>query len=53
MRGEPAVVVMSVADYERLTRAKPTFVEFMRRSPLVGIELELDRDVSPVREIDL
>ncbi len=53
VRGEPAAVVVSVAEYERLTGAKPAFVEFMRRSPLAGIELDLDRDGSPARDVDL
>ncbi len=54
VRGEPTVVVLSRRDYDRLQRRKkPSFVEFMRGSPLVGIELDLDRDRRPAREVAL
>lgn len=53
VRGEPAVVVVAKADYDRLRRRGPSFVEFLRRSPLLGIGLELERDRSPVREVRL
>jgi prevent-host-death family protein len=53
VRGEPAAVVLSMAEYDRLRRKKPTFLEFMRRSPLVGLELEFERDRSPSRDVPL
>ena len=53
VRGEPAVVVLSRAHYDRLTRPKPTLVEFLRRSPLVGLELDIERDRTPAREVHL
>jgi prevent-host-death family protein len=53
VRGEPAAVVLSKAEYDRLRRRKPTFLEFMRRSPLVGLELEFERDRSPSRDVPL
>jgi prevent-host-death family protein len=53
VRGEPAAVVLSKAEYDRLRRRKPTFLEFMRRSPLVGHELEFERDRSPSRDVPL
>lgn len=49
VRGEPVAVVVSQRDFERMTGKKPTFFEFLRRSPLVGVELEIRRDRSPVR----
>ncbi|WP_041304497.1 type II toxin-antitoxin system Phd/YefM family antitoxin [Kyrpidia tusciae] len=36
VRGKPAVVVVSVQEYERLVRPKTSLVEFFRSSPLVG-----------------
>ncbi|MEK6731785.1 MAG: type II toxin-antitoxin system Phd/YefM family antitoxin [Pseudomonadota bacterium] len=46
VRGEPAVVILSWADYKKLQKTKPSLVEFMRQSPLVGISLNLSRDQS-------
>mgnify|MGYP001326939137 CR=1 FL=1 len=51
VRGEPAAVVLSAEDYARLTREKPGFVEFMRKSPLLGVDLKIERDRTPVREV--
>ena len=53
VRGRAAVVVVSKAEYERLRNKKPSFVEFMRQSPLVGIELDIRRDRSPARKVAL
>lgn len=53
LRGQPAAVLLSAEDYARLTRAKPGLVDFLRQSPLVGVELQIERDHSPAREIDL
>jgi prevent-host-death family protein len=53
VRGCPTAVVLSQEEFERLQRAKPGFVEFMRSSPLVGVDLDLRRDPSPTREVDV
>lgn len=53
VRGEPAAVVLSRADYERLIHAKPRFVEFLRSSPLVGVKLKITRDKSTDRAVAL
>jgi antitoxin Phd len=54
LRGEPAVVVLSREDYDRLTKPRESFVDFMRRSPLYGADdVEFPRDKSLTREIDL
>jgi prevent-host-death family protein len=53
LHGEPAAVLLSESDYRRLTRRPPRFVDFVRNSPLKGVELDLTRDRSPVREIRL
>ena len=39
LRGEPAVIVLSIKDYEKLRRKKSTFLELMRNSPLVGTKI--------------
>lgn len=51
--GEAAVVVMSRAAYDRLRRDKPSFVDFLRRSPLVGTDLKVKRDRTPARRVRL
>jgi prevent-host-death family protein len=53
VRGEAAAVVLSAADYTRLRGRKPSLVEFLRRSPLAGVELEIDRDRRPPRPVRL
>lgn len=53
VRGEAAAVVLSSKDYERLKGSKPSFLEFMARSPLAGVDLELERDRSPARAVEL
>ncbi len=53
VHGEPAAVVLSRRDYDHLRGGTPTFLEFLRHSPLVGLELALERDGSPLRELDL
>lgn len=54
LRGEPAVVVLSREDYERLTQRRESLVEFMRRSPLYGADdVEFPRDQSLTREVEL
>ena len=53
VHGRPTAVVLSQDDYERLSAPKPSFMAFMRASPLVGVELEIERDTSPPRDVDL
>ena len=53
VRGKPEAVVISASEFKRLKKRKPRFVEFMRSSPLKDVELDLTRDKSPMREVDL
>jgi len=53
MRGEPTAVVISIDEYQRLNRPKENFVEFMRRSPLYGVDLDLKRQQTLTRESDI
>ncbi len=50
LHGEPAAVVLSEAEYRRLRR-RSRFIDFVRSSPLKGVELDLTRDRSSQREI--
>ena len=50
VRGEPVAVLISRAEYARLTQPKPGFVEFMRASPMVGPALDIERQAGLTRE---
>ncbi len=51
--GEEIVVIVSKAEYYRLLKSQTSLFEFFRQSPLVGVELDLERDKSMPRDIDL
>ena len=51
--GEEIVIILSKAEYNRLVKSQTSLLEFFRQSPLVGIELELERDLSLPRDFDL
>ncbi len=52
-RGIKTVVIMSVEDYQQLTKPKMNIVDFFRKSPLKGVGIDLTRDKDIGREIDL
>lgn len=50
--GRSVAVVLSSADYERLTGTGQSLVDFMQRSPLADAsDIELVRDTSLTREV--
>jgi len=51
--GEEIVVILSKAEYNRLLKSQTSLLDFFRQSPLVGIELDLERDQSLPRDINL
>jgi len=53
VRGKPAIVVLSWEDFDKMTRHKPSFVDFLKKSPLKGASLSVKRDQSACRDIDL
>ncbi|HEU5231719.1 MAG TPA: type II toxin-antitoxin system prevent-host-death family antitoxin [Terriglobales bacterium] len=56
LRGKEGVVMISDEQYEQLvgrSHQRKNLVEFFRESPLVGIELKLERPKGGVRDIDL
>lgn len=53
LHGEPTAVVLSEADYQRLRKRPKRFIDFIRNSPLKGVELDLTRDRSAPREVRL
>jgi antitoxin Phd len=55
-QGKDGVVMIAEEDYEQLVGKahQPTsLVKFFRESPLVGVDLDLERDRSAERDIDL
>jgi prevent-host-death family protein len=55
-QGKECVVMISGEEYQRLvgkSRQPKSLVEFFRRSPLVGVDLDWERDRDPGRDIDL
>jgi antitoxin Phd len=55
-QGKEGVVMISDEQYERLVgkSSQPkSIVQFFRESPLVGVELDLDRDQDSGRDIEL
>jgi antitoxin Phd len=55
VHGESKVVVIASSEYQKLKRAKKQLPlgEFLRSSPLTGLNLEFTRDKSLPRDISL
>lgn len=51
--GKRVAVVLSVADFERMSRPRQSLLEFFRAAPTRGVRLKIERDRSPGRDIDL
>ncbi len=49
--GEPTVVVVSYRDFQRWRRGRNSLVQFLQKSPLHGVELDLRRDKSSPRKV--
>ena len=52
-RGEDVVVIISKEEYGCLKKSQSNLSEFFRQSPLVGVELDLERDRSYARGVEL
>ncbi len=52
-RGVEAAVVLSVAEYRKLRKPETDLVDFFQASPLVGVELDLERSRDSGRNIEL
>lgn len=53
VRGQPAAVVLSAEEFRAIRRKKPSFLDFMRGSPLAGAGVEVERDRTPARRVRL
>jgi len=52
-RGRDAVVMLRIADYEVVTKPKQSLLQFFASSPHREISLDIQRDRSAGREIDV
>ncbi len=55
VRGQPAIVVLSEAEFQRLTgrSSKPTFADMFRSEPFEAVDLDLERDRDTGRTLEL
>lgn len=51
--GKDSVVVLSAEEYRKLERPKTSLVEFFQKSPLSKVEIDLKRDKSHSRHVEL
>jgi antitoxin Phd len=51
--GKQSVIVLSVSDYQKMIKPKTSLVKFFKESPLAGIALDIKRDKSLSRDIEL
>ena len=49
--GRKTVVILAFDEYEHLTKASDSLVQFLLASPLAGSDLEVERDKSTPRNI--
>ena len=52
-RNEESVVILSVEEYRKIIKPECNLIEFMQNSPMAGIFLDIERDKSFSREIEL
>jgi prevent-host-death family protein len=51
--GVPQVVVLSIQEYSRLRGRRESLMDFLKNSPLKNTDLDLARDRSLPREVEL
>ena len=52
-RGEEVVVILSKSEFSHLKGTQSSLVEFFQNSPLAGLELDLTRDRTLPRDLEL
>ena len=52
-RGVETAVVIGIEEYTKLKRPRGSFLEFLRNSPLWGVELDIERPKDTGRDIEL
>lgn len=51
--GKESVVIIAIEDYQKLNKPTSDLISFFNKSPLSDINLDLTRDKSSSREIEL
>ena len=51
--GEKVVVILPYDEYKQMTRPGSNLAEFLLNSPIAGSEIEVDRDRSLPRDIEI
>ena len=49
-RGRATAILLSYEDYRKLVVSQQRLSDFFRESPLAGLDLDLTRDPSPLRD---
>lgn len=50
VRGKPAAIVLSMEEYQRLTKPKTSLTDFFKASPLRDLEFDRSKDLA--REVE-
>jgi prevent-host-death family protein len=50
-RGRECVVIISTRDYRRSQKKKQNLVDYFQSSPLKQVDLQLERDKAPIRDL--
>lgn len=53
VRGKTTAIIISSEKYRELTNPKSSFLDFLAASPLVGVNIDLERVKSSAREVEL
>lgn len=51
--GKESVVILAVEDYMKLNKPKIDLLSFFKNSPLFDLNIDLTRDKSPSRDIEI
>jgi prevent-host-death family protein len=51
--GKESVVIIAIEDYQKLNKPTTDLISFLKKSPLSDINLDLTRDKSSSRDIEL
>jgi antitoxin Phd len=51
--GKEVVVVISADDFKKLARPKTSLQQFLQKSPLAGLDLDISRDKKAPRDVSL
>jgi prevent-host-death family protein len=53
VRGKTTAIIISIDEYNNLINPKNSLIDFLQNSPLYGVELDIKRDKSLSRNLDL